>query len=136
MKPIISDSELYEIANQARKRAYAPYSNITVGAALLTSSGKVYTGVNIENAAHAPGVCAERCAIFTAVANGERDFVKIAVAGGNEGSAPREVFAPCGVCRQVMAELCGSDFKVIFGKGYEKSFGELLPFSFDKDSIK
>lgn len=136
MKPNIKSDELYEIANRARERAYAPYSKITVGAALLSASGKIYTGVNIENAAHSPGICAERCAIFEAVANGERDFIKIAVAGGKEGDVPREVFAPCGVCRQVMAEFCGSDFKVIFGKGYEKSFGKLLPYSFDKDSIK
>ena len=136
MKTVIRNEELYEIANKARSRAYAPYSRVTVGAALLCASGKIYTGVNIENAAHAPGICAERCAIFEAVANGERDFIKIAVAGGKVGDKPREVFAPCGVCRQVMAEFCGSDFKVIFGNGLERSFAELLPFTFDKDSIK
>ena len=128
--------ELYRLADEAREKAYAPYSKITVGAALLSKSGKIYTGANIENAAFSPSVCAERVAFFTAVREGERDFVAIAVAGGEENKEAKENFPPCGVCRQVMAEFCGGDFKIIFGKNCEKTLGELLPYGFSGEDIK
>lgn len=128
--------ELYGLADEARKKAYAPYSGITVGAALLTKSGKVYTGANIENAAFSPSVCAERVAFFDAIHSGERDFLAIAVAGGDEGKKPKEIFSPCGVCRQVMAEFCGGDLKIIFGKDREATLAELLPYGFSGDDIK
>jgi len=89
---------LIEVAGLARRWAYTPYSNYQVGAAVLTASGKVYDGVNIENAAYPDGICAERVAIFKAVSEGERDFIAIAVVTKNGGS-------PCGSCRQVMAEF-------------------------------
>ena len=110
----MGDRELMKLAEEARMLAYAPYSNFLVGAALLTASGKVYTGCNIENAAFSPTNCAERTAFFKAVSEGEREFVAIAVVGGKRGSEP-SFCSPCGVCRQVMAEFCGGDFRVILG---------------------
>lgn len=90
--------ELIELAGQARLKAYAPYSQYPVGAALLTASGKRYTGCNVENAAYPTTMCAERVAIYKAVSEGERKFQALAVVTGNGGS-------PCGSCRQVMAEF-------------------------------
>jgi cytidine deaminase len=90
--------KLIETALEIRNRAYAPYSKYNVGAALLTSSGKIFPGVNVENAAYPTGICAERVAVFNAVTNGERDFTAIAVATDNGGT-------PCGACRQVLSEF-------------------------------
>lgn len=136
MKDLISNDGLYAEALDARERAYAPYSGISVGAALLCGSGKIYTGANIENAAYSPSVCAERVAIFAAISAGEREFLKIAIAGGKAGEAPEASFPPCGVCRQVMAEFCKGDFRVIFERGAEIKFASLLPYGFDGDIIK
>ena len=121
-------------AIDAMKKSYSPYSHFTVGAALLTKEGKIYTGANIENASYTPTVCAERNAIFTAVHEGERDFEAIAIVGGHEGDV-KGITAPCGVCRQVMSEFCSSDFKVILvtsndGDYEETTLGELLPYTF------
>ena len=90
--------DLIKKANEVRLRAYAPYSNYQVGAALLTTSGDIFTGANVENAAYGVTMCAERSAVFSAVSAGERDFVAIAVATHNGGS-------PCGSCRQVLSEF-------------------------------
>ena len=123
-------------AQKARQKSYSPYSHFRVGAALLTKSGKIYTGCNIGNAAYTPTVCAERTAIFKAVSDGERDFEALAVIGGAEGETA-DFCAPCGVCRQVIAEFCNKDFKIILGnedkfKAY--TLDGLLPFAFtDKD---
>ena len=118
----------------AMKKSDSPYSNFTVGAALLTKGGKIYTGANIENASYTPTVCAERNAIFTAVHNGEREFEAIAIVGGHAGDI-KGITAPCGVCRQVMSEFCSSEFKVILvtsndGDYKETTLGELLPYTF------
>ena len=133
----MNHQELYTLAESARNRAYVPYSHFTVGAALLTKSGKVYLGCNIENAAYGAVMCAERTAFCTAICEGERDFVAIAVAGGREGEAG-DVCAPCGICRQVMAEFCASDFEIVLGpesdiKVYR--LDEILPLSFTKDNL-
>ena len=96
----MTKEELCALAIDAMKMAYVPYSGYTVGAALLTSTGKVFTGCNIENASFTPTVCAERTAIFKAVSEGERKFEMIAVAGGKGGVVNGE-FPPCGVCRQI-----------------------------------
>ncbi len=124
-------SELIRLAEAARKNSYCPYSRISVGAALLTKSGRVYIGANCENAAYSPSICAERAAFASAVSQGEREFGAIAVRGGRDGMPAEDEFPPCGVCLQVMAELCGSDFKIIMGeeKGYPLS--ELLPKGFN-----
>jgi cytidine deaminase len=118
---------LIDLANEARRRAYVPYSNYPVGAALRTKSGRLYTGVNVENAAYPQTMCAERVAIFKAVSEGETEFEVIAVVTNNGGS-------PCGGCRQVMAEF-GLDTIVLFadGKGNltkEITVHELLPEAF------
>ncbi len=130
--------ELYEVAERARESAYSPYSDITVGAALLTASGKVYVGANIENASYTPTVCAERTAIFAAVLDGERELEAIAIAGGKRGEASRDGFYPCGVCRQVMAEFCDDDFVIItgqLGKPECHTLTEMLPAAFTKEKL-
>lgn len=124
-------------AQEARKKSYSPYSHFCVGAALLTKSGKVYTGCNIENAAYTPTNCAERTAIFKAVSEGERDFEAMAIVGGR-ANEKGSFCAPCGVCRQVISEFCDKDFKIVLGdeehlKVYKLS--ELLPLSFSKNDL-
>lgn len=127
---MMSNSELIKLAEQAGKKAYAPYSGFFVGAALLCADGSVYTGCNIENASFSPTCCAERVAIFKAVSDGKTDFEAIAIVGGKDGcDAP---CYPCGVCRQVMAEFCSDKFKIITTDG-ETFLGELLPKSFKID---
>ncbi len=108
----MTDRELCAAARRARELSYAPYSHFTVGAALVTQDGKCYLGCNIENAAYTPTVCAERVAFFRAIAEGERRFAAIAVCGGQEGQ-PCAPITPCGVCRQVMAEFCAPDFRIL-----------------------
>lgn len=121
-------------AYEAQKNAYAPYSQFCVGAALLAKNGKIYRGCNIENAAYSPSVCAERVALFQAVAEGVREFLAIAIVGGRQG-AEGDYCPPCGVCRQVMAEFCDKgSFEVVMarnpGEYVVRTLEELLPFSF------
>ena len=128
---------LMDKALEARKKSYSPYSHFCVGAALLCKNGKVYTGCNIENAAYTPTNCAERTAIFKAVSEGEREFEAIAIVGGKENE-DGEFCAPCGVCRQVMAEFCDKDFKIVLGNAKEitvYTLAEMLPYSFTKDNL-
>lgn len=127
-------TKLLEMAEEAKEKAYVPYSNFKVGAALLTKSQKVYTGCNVEVASYGATNCAERTAIFKAVSEGEREFEAIAIASSNED----ETF-PCGICRQVIVEF-GKDIKIILGnskKGLVKVYdiNELLPHSFTKDDM-
>lgn len=133
----MTDKELMVAANEARKFAYTPYSHFKVGAALLTKSGKLYMGCNIENSSYTPTVCAERTAVFKAVSEGESDFAVIAVVGGKEEN-PLEFCSPCGVCRQVLAEFCGEDFRILLGnpdKFQSYTVDEILPFSFTKKDL-
>ena len=133
----MTDKELLLKAIEARKLAYAPYSNHKVGAALVGKSGRIYTGCNIENAAYTPTNCAERTAIFKAVSEGELEFVAIAVVGGL-GDTLSEICAPCGVCRQVLAEFCDGDFKVVLGtpdKITVTTLSGLLPYSFGRKDL-
>ncbi len=127
--------ELIKKAKEARERAYAPYSEFLVGAALLTDGGKIYTGCNIESASFTPTNCAERTAFFKAVSEGERNFAAIAVIGARNGSESYGACPPCGVCRQVMREFCGEDFKIILADSENKykiySLSELLPLGFE-----
>lgn len=134
----MTDLELMKLAVEARKNSYSPYSNFRVGAALLGKSGKVYTGCNVENAAYSPTNCAERTAVFKAVSEGERSFEKIAIVGGM-GETIADFCAPCGVCRQVLAEFCDKDFVFVLGnpnviKTY--TFEEVLPLSFGKEDLE
>lgn len=126
---------LIELALNARKQAYTPYSGFQVGAALLTKSGKIYTGCNIENAAYTPTNCAERTAFFKAVSEGEREFEAIAIVGGAKEAEYLDFCPPCGVCRQVMMEFCKpSEFQIILGRSKEEykiyTLEELLPLGF------
>ncbi|KPL83976.1 cytidine deaminase [Thermanaerothrix daxensis] len=119
--------QLVAAALEARQWAYVPYSGYAVGAALLTASGKIYDGVNVENAAYPDGICAERVAVFKAISEGEREFVAIAVVSQNGGF-------PCGSCRQVLSEF-GLDTRVIIANTdgeilQEASVEDLLPRPF------
>ena len=124
----MTDSELVQLAIAAQKNAYAPYSKFPVGAALLTQSGKVFTGCNVENASYGLTTCAERTAISKAVSEGEQEISAIAVVCNSE-----EYCSPCGSCRQIIAEF-GADIRVIMankGGGYQvNTIGELLPGHF------
>lgn len=134
----MTDKELIELAVKAREMAYAPYSNHKVGAALVGKSGKIYTGCNVENAAYSPTNCAERTAVFKAVSEGEREFSAIAIVGGI-GDKLSKICAPCGVCRQVLAEFCDADLKIILGTPDDitvVTLGEILPYSFGKCNLK
>ncbi|WP_274376813.1 MULTISPECIES: cytidine deaminase [Fervidobacterium] len=126
-------NELIEIAKEVREQAYAPYSNFKVGAVLVTKNGKVFTGVNVENASYGLTNCAERTAIFKAVSEGERDFDTLVVIANTD-----KPVAPCGACRQVMAEF--GNFKVILantkGDWIETTVQELLPYGFDKSDLE
>ena len=129
----MTKEELVALAVEAMSHAYVPYSGYKVGAALLTSDGRVYQGCNIENASYTPTVCAERTAFFKAVYDGVRDFSAIAVVGGKNGEITG-FFPPCGVCRQVMREFCGDDFTVYFGGANGEimtlTLKDILPYSF------
>jgi cytidine deaminase len=135
MKTMLTDEQknkMIKSALQSREHAYAPYSGYAVGAALLTRTGEIFTGVNVENAAYPTGTCAERVAVFKAVSEGEKDFEAIAVASSNGGT-------PCGACRQVLAEF-GLDIKVLIVDGEGKSVqdttvGELLPGAFTPQDL-
>jgi cytidine deaminase len=123
---------LVDLASQAREKSYARYSNYAVGAALLTSEGKIFTGVNVENAVYSLTVCAERSAIFTAVGEGYQNFEAIAVVTSDAGT-------PCGSCRQVLAEF-GLDIEVIIADASGKihqtvTAAELLPYSFGPENL-
>lgn len=125
-------AELIERGEQARQLAYAPYSNYPVGAALLTESGEIFTGTNIENASYPLSICAERVAVFKAVSAGNRRPVAISVVTDNGGS-------PCGACRQVLAEF-GLDTRVIMADGegnivHDTTVRELLPQAFTPEHL-
>ena len=135
--------ELIKEAFVAQQKAYTPYSHFRVGAALLAADGRIYHGCNIENAAYSPTNCAERTAFFKAVSEGNTNFVAIAIVGNAEGvvKGQGEICAPCGVCRQVMAEFCDADsFKIILGvdeEHYEEYLlKELLPLGFVKERLE
>lgn len=132
---LMTDEErhtLIDQANETRRYAYAPYSNYPVGAALRTKSGKVFTGINVENAAYPTSMCAERTAVFKAVSEGEHEFDAIAVVTDNGGS-------PCGSCRQVLAEF-GQDTTVLIANGegellQETTVKDLLPGAFTPEHL-
>lgn|GEM_PF-1425 len=138
----IDTQKLVALAFEAKNRSYSPYSHFAVGAALLTKSGKVYLGCNIENAAFTPTNCAERTAFFKAVSEGEREFEAIAVAAGpSDGRTYDKYSSPCGVCRQVMMEFCDPDtFQVIISRSVDDyrtySLKDLLPFGFGPADMK
>lgn len=129
-----NEESLIDIAKEVRERAYAPYSNFKVGAAVETEDGNVYTGCNVESASYGLTVCAERVAIWKGISRGETKFSRIAVVVDTEDLTP-----PCGVCRQIIWEFCG-DVPVILanlqGKKETLMMGELLPRAFDSKFLK
>ena len=135
----MTNEQLIIEAKKAREHAYVPYSKFQVGAALLTKDGKLYHGCNIENAAFGPTNCAERTAFFKAVSEGKTEFSAIAIAGGRTGEAITDYTYPCGVCRQVMAEFCKSDFRILVAKHKEDykiyTLEELVPHRFGPDDV-
>lgn len=132
--------KLIAMAIEAMGRSYSPYSGFCVGAALLTKSGKIYQGCNIENAAYSPTNCAERTAFFKAVSEGVLEFDAICVVGGMN-KVLKEYAAPCGVCRQVMMEFCNPDtFQIILATSKDQyeifTLKELLPLGFGPNNLK
>lgn len=133
---------LIEKAFEAREKAYVPYSNFSVGAALLAKNGDIYLGCNIENAAYTPTNCAERTAFFKAISEGVTEFEAIAIVGSKKGTPKGEgmICSPCGVCRQVMMEFCDpKTFRVILAASEEKyqvfSLEEILPLGFGPGNL-
>lgn len=128
-------------ALSARKRAYAPYSQYQVGAALLGTNGTIYIGCNIENSSYGATNCAERTAFFKAVSEGCLSFKGIAIAGGpvEEEDKLGDYAYPCGICRQVMAEFCKEDFEILVVKAVDEfetyTLGQMLPSSFTGDKL-
>jgi len=130
----VNIDQLIEEAKKAREKAYVPYSKFEVGAALLTTDGKVYHGCNIENAAYSMCNCAERTALFKAYSEGDRDFQLLAVVADTERPC-----SPCGACRQVISELCPQDMKVVLtnlkGDILETTVADLLPGAFTSEDL-
>ena len=132
---------LIEEPLEARQMAYTPYSHFQVGAALLTTDGKIYRGCNIENAAYTPTNCAERTAFFKAVSEGKREFTAIAIVGGAEDATEFDWCAPCGVCRQVMEEFCDEEaFEIVLARSVEEyefyTMKEIFPKGFGAKNLK
>ncbi len=124
----MDNTQLIKLAQEAAKKAYAPYSGFNVGAALLCKSGNVYTGCNVENSSYGASNCAERTAVFKAVSEGERDFVKIAIVSEKGG-----LTFPCGICRQVLSEFMPNGRIVLYSDEQgikEFALNELLPYAF------
>lgn len=134
----MNNTELIKLAINAMEYSYSPYSDFRVGAALLCSDGKIYTGTNIENSSFSATNCAERTAFFKALSEGERGFIKIAIVGGKYGVSS-DFTAPCGVCRQVMSEFCNNEFTIILAKSEneykEYKLSDLLPLAFSADNL-
>ena len=130
---MITDEKLIEIAREARKKAYAPYSDFCVGAALLCSDGRIYDGCNIENASFTPTCCAERVAVYKAVSDKNTDFCTIAIVGGKRDGSEQPCY-PCGVCRQVLSEFADAKLRILVFDGNDiisTTLGELLPKAFE-----
>ena len=128
-------SELLQIANKAKLNSYSPYSNFKVGAVLLSDTGNLYTGVNVENSSYGLTNCAERTAVFKAISDGEKKFKTIVIVSDAEDFIP-----PCGACRQVLMEICGKDLEVVMSNSNNEirilKLEELLPLSFNKEYLE
>ena len=135
----MTDQALVELAFTMLEKSYVPYSRFPVGAALECADGSVFTGCNVENAAFTPTSCAERTALFKAVAEGVTRFTDIAVVGARRGEVNKQITSPCGVCRQALFEFGGPELNVIMAKSpddfIERSMDELLPFGFGPSNV-
>lgn len=133
---------LIKNALAAQQYSYSPYSGFCVGAALLSTDGRIFTGCNVENAAFSPTICAERTAVVKAISENAHDFAMIAIVGKKLCAFPKEIdfVSPCGVCRQVLAEFCNADFKIILARSVDDykvvTLGELLPLSFSPTNLE
>lgn len=137
----MNDKELIRAALQARTYSYSPYSKFQVGAALLGSDGRIYSGCNIESASYGATNCAERTAFYKAVSQGVRSFQAIAIVGGKEGEEALDFCPPCGICRQVMMEFCSpQSFRILLAKSEEEyqefTLKELLPLGFGPGNLE
>ena len=130
----MSNEELFAAAVKAAEKSYSKYSDFTVGAALLTKEGRLFTGCNIENASYSLTICAERTAVFKAVSDGYTDFEAIAIAGSGNNDFSKPCF-PCGACLQVLSEFCGDNFRIILSDR-EYRLADFLPNRFNEDSMK
>ena len=133
----MTDKDLIEAAKLASRNSYSPYSKYKVGAALLSDDGELFTGCNVENASYSATCCAERTALFSAVAAGKHRFKKIAVAGSGDGTFAI-ITQPCGVCLQALSEFCGGEFEVVLTdkSGIRKmTLSEFLPYPFSKNEL-
>lgn len=123
----MTNIDMMKLAREASEKSYSPYSNVRVGAALETASGKIYTGCNVENGSYGGTICAERTAALKAVSEGDREFVRIAVAGSIRN------LVPCGICRQFLSEFC-DDMTVLYedeaGNMIETKLSLLFPSGF------
>jgi len=129
----MSNEELFKSALEALQHSHSPYSNFRVGASLLTTTGKVYTGCNIENSSFSLTICAERTALFKAISEGETSFSKLMIVSDAE-----DFISPCGACRQVISDLAGNVEVILTNSRGEMQFkkiNELLPFAFGKDNL-
>lgn len=130
----MTELKLIELAKKATENSYSPYSKFRVGAALLCKDGSVFLGCNVENASFGATNCAERTAIYSAIANGNRDFSMLAIVATSDGKITAYT-PPCGICRQVLSEFCDKDFKIILSNGKDiktLTMQEILPFPFDE----
>lgn len=142
MLDVKSERELMAKAIKASKNSYSPYSNFQVGAAILCSSGKIFTGTNVENASYGGGICAERSAAVTAVSQGERKFLAVAVFGSFKDAREDglQYAFPCGICRQFLREFAAKDMVILVGTSeddYKKFsfYEEILPHSFGPEDL-
>ena len=129
----VKNEELLAAARAAMEHSYSPYSGFRVGAAVLAQSGRIYSGCHIENASYGAPICAERCAIFSGIAQGERRFIKLAVVSSGDGYP-----WPCGICRQVMLEFMPPEGSILLedkGKILELALDELMPHGFTKEAL-
>ena len=129
----MKNEELLAAARAAMEHSYSPDSGFRVGAAVLAQSGRIYSGCNIENASYGATICAERCAIFSGIAQGERRFIKLAVVSSGDGYP-----WPCGICRQVMLEFMPPEGSILLedkGKILELALDELMPHGFTKEAL-
>ena len=135
MDKTVRKEELIQAAIEARNFAYVPYSRFSVGAAIQTLSGEIFNGCNIENISYSATICAERTALFSAVAKGNLQFKALAVTGGEQGNQPQDYCVPCAVCLQVLSEFCSPEMPVYVVKTEtevkEYKLKELLPVVFD-----
>ena len=127
--------QLIRLAAASRSKAYVPYSGFSVGAALLTEEGEIFTGCNVENISYPAGICAERTAIVKAVSEGYTKFEAMAISGGYKDKEPEDFCFSCGICLQVMAEFCDPDFTILIVKNEKEvrdyQLRDFLPNVFD-----